>query len=265
MRRRVHRVQQTFTAFKNWGPILFRLGGGRRFSSSLTFRTRTGLTISCPNVPGARVPMYEVFAEDCYHLNDFVGAALKEPLRVVDIGAHVGTFACELSRLAPQAEIFCFEPSPTTASYLSRNVATNGFSSRIHVTEAAVTSEVGETRLIDNGGGSGLNHLASTQDGAGDGIAVRTTTFDKVAAEAGGPQLVKIDCEGGEYDLVFGSSPQSWDTVERLVLEYHPSSQHSWTELRKWFAERGLEVVEDEPSSPEQGTAWLARPTHRDA
>src|SRR6476469_4893289 len=98
MRRRVHRVQQTFTAFKNWGPILFRLGGGRRFSSSLTFRTRTGLTISCPNVPGARVPMYEVFAEDCYHLNDFVGAALKEPLRVVDIGAHVGTFACELSR-----------------------------------------------------------------------------------------------------------------------------------------------------------------------
>ena len=259
MRRRVHRVQQTFGAFTNWGPILLRLGGGRRFSSSLTFRTRTGLVISCPNVPGARVPMYEVFAEDCYHLGDFLGAAAKAPLRVVDIGAHVGTFACELSRLAPQAEIYCFEPSPTTASYLARNVEANGFSSRIHVTEAAVTSEVGETRLIDNGGGSGLNHLASTQDGAGAGIAVHTTTFDALVAEVGGPQFVKIDCEGGEYDLVFGSSPESWASVDRVVIEYHPHPRHDWAELRQWFAERGLEVTQVEPSSDEQGTAWLAR------
>ena len=265
MRRRVHRVQQTFGTFTNWGPILLRLGGGRRLSSSLTFKTRTGLVISCPNVPGARVPMYEVFAEDCYHLNDFLGAAINGPLRVVDIGAHVGTFACELSRLAPQAEIYCFEPSPTTASYLARNVAANGFSSRIHVTEAAVTSEVGETRLLDNGGGSGLNRLASTQDGGGEGIAVRTTTFDALVAEVGGPQFVKIDCEGGEYDLVFGSSPQSWDTVQHLVMEYHPHPRHNWAELRTWFAERGLTVDTDEPVAPGQGTAWLSRATHSDA
>jgi FkbM family methyltransferase len=263
IRRRVLRVRQTFAAFTNWGPLLLRLGGGRRFSSSLTFRTRTGLVISCPNVPGARVPMYEVFAEDCYHLAGFLGAAINEPLLVVDIGAHVGTFACELSRLAPKAEIHCFEPSPTTAAYLTRNAAANGFSSRIHITEAAVTDEIGETRLIDNGGGSGLNHLASTQDQSGGGIAVRTTTFDTVVAEIGGPQLVKIDCEGGEYDLVLGSSPKSWDSVDRIVLEYHPHPRHGWTELRQWFSERGLEVVEAEPATPEQGTAWLAR-TGRD-
>lgn len=260
MRRRVYRVRQTFGAFTNGASILLRLAGGRRLSSSLTFKTRTGLVISCPNVPGARVPMYEIFAEDCYHLESFLGSALKEPLRVIDIGAHVGTFACELSRLAPQAEIWCFEPSPTTAGYLSRNAAANGFSSRIHVTEAAVTAEVGETQLLDNGGGSGLNRLASTQDGSTGGIAVRTTTFDKVSADIGGAQLVKIDCEGGEYDFVLGSSPQSWDSVQRLVLEYHPHPRHNWAELRQFFADRGLAVVEDEPATPEQGTAWLARP-----
>jgi hypothetical protein len=68
-----------------------------------------------------------------------------------------------------------------------------------------------------------------------------------------------MDCEGGEYDLVLGSSPQSWDAVERIVIEYHPHPRHSWTELRQWFAERGLEVVQVEPCAPEQGTAWLAR------
>jgi FkbM family methyltransferase len=259
MRRRVHRVRQTFTAFTNWAPILLRLGGGRRLSSSLTFRTRTGLVITCPNVPGARVPMYEIFAEDCYHLSSFLGDAIGEPIRVVDIGAHVGTFACELSRLAPRAEIHCFEPSPTTAAYLARNAAANGFASRIEVTEAAVTAEIGETRLIDNGGGSGLNHLASTQEQSGDGIAVNTTTFDAITADVGGAQFVKMDCEGGEYDLVLGSSPQSWDSVERVVIEYHPHPRHAWPELREWFAERGLKVLQDEPCAPEQGTAWLTR------
>jgi FkbM family methyltransferase len=250
-------VAQTVRTFRNWAPVLAELGGGRRAADTLTFRTRTGLTISCPNVPGARVPIYEVFAEDCYHLSDFLGHALDEPLTVVDIGAHVGTFACELARLAPQAQIHCFEPSPVTAGYLERNIAANGLTGRVHVSRAAVTAKVGEAVLADNGGGSALNSLAGP--GAGSGVAVPTTTFDAIVEEVGGPQFVKIDCEGGEYDLVLGSSPESWRAAQRLVIEYHPHAEHDWAQLREWFAECGLEVADVEPAGPQQGTAWLVR------
>ena len=88
---------------------------------------------------------------------------------------------------------------------------------------------------------------------------MRTTTFDNLSEQIGGAQLVKIDCEGGEYDLVLGSSPQSWRSVERVVIEYHPHPEHGWDTLARWFADAGLTTVRIEPVAADQGTAWLSR------
>ena len=49
---------------------------------------------------------------------------------------------------------------------------------------------------------------------------------------------MKMDCEGGEYALVYASSPANWAAVQRVVMEYHPVPGESWDELRGWFAER---------------------------
>jgi FkbM family methyltransferase len=253
---RAVRIAQTPRVFRNWPTVLRGLAGGQRQVETLSFVTRSGLTISCPNVPGARVPIYEVFAENCYRLDSFLGSMLGEPLRVVDIGAHVGAFACQLAAAVPQARIQCFEPSPVSADYLRRNVSANRFADRVRVSEAAVAARVGQSVLADNGGGSALNALV---DG-GTGLTVQTTTFDAIVADlGGGADVVKIDCEGGEYDLVFGSSPASWSSVRRIVLEYHPHADHSWPKLRTWFAEQGLVVTDEVPENSEQGTAWLVR------
>jgi uncharacterized protein YdaU (DUF1376 family) len=68
-----------------------------------------------------------------------------------------------------------------------------------------------------------------------------------------------MDCEGGEYALVYASSDASWADVERIVMEYHPVEGESWDELRAWFARLGLHVIRHESDSPGLGTAWLAR------
>jgi FkbM family methyltransferase len=255
---RAVRIAQTPKVFRNWPTVLRELAGGERATGTLTFETRGGVRISCPNMPGARVPVYEVFAENCYRLDTFLGPMLREPLRVVDIGAHVGTFACHLAAIAPAAQISCYEPSPVSAAHLRRNVLANDFGDRVLVSELAVTARVGQSVLADNGGGSALNALLTEGDATG--LTVATTTFDAIVAGLDGPpDVVKIDCEGGEYDLVLGSSASSWDGVRRVVLEYHPHEQHSWPQLREWFAERGLRVVDERPENPRQGTAWLSR------
>ncbi len=229
------RVLQTPRAFSNWPTVLFdmareKVGQG---PPTLTFVARSGLRMECPNVPGARVPLYEIFAEDSYRFDWFLGPLARQPLQVLDIGGQVGTFACRLAQVQPQASITTYEPSPTTADFLRRNVTRNGLADRVQVVQQALAASVGTAQFDDNGAGSGENSLVGGARGSVGTITVDTTTFDAAVAAVGGPiQLVKMDCEGGEYDLVYASSPESWASVQRLVIEYHPVTGQSWDELR---------------------------------
>lgn len=259
----VRRVAQTPGAFANWSEVLLAMAKERvgRGPDELAFATRRGQRITVPNVPGARVPVYEVFAEDCYRLDWFLGDLQGTPIQVVDIGAHVGTFACWLAHLHPQATIDCSEPAPDTCSYLRRNVEQNGLSDRIAVHEQAVAATTGRARLGVPGAASALSSLATDDDaGTGDHLDVVAISFDDaVAGLPHPPVVVKMDCEGGEYPLVRASSPTSWATVQRIVLEYHAVPGERWSELRSWFEDLGFAVAREEPIAEGLGTAWLSR------
>jgi FkbM family methyltransferase len=259
------RIVQTPRVFSNWPAVLSdmargKLGGGPK---TLTFTTRSGLTISCPNVPGARLPIYETFADDGYQVERLLAPLLDHPVTVVDIGAHIGTFSCRVAQLHPQANVFSFEPSPTTAEFCQLNAKQNGFADRVTVFERAVTDRTGMTLFMeDSASGSSQNYLL---DGEGDsatpkGTEVTSISFDDIVEKATAPvELVKIDCEGSEYDFVPASAPDSWANVQRIVMEYHPITGKSWPELRGWFEDLGFHVVRDDTEFEGLGTAWLSR------
>ena len=254
------RVRQTLMQFDNGPTVLAAIVGRRlrRHSADLVFRfDDDDLKILCPNVPGARVPVYEVFAEDAYRL-DWFTADLGAALSAVDIGGHIGCFAMAFARLDPDAHVQTFEASPSTALYTRRNMELNGLTERVSVNNTAVASSSGTMQFADNAGGSGLNGLT-----APDGtpmIEVPCVTFAEALAHADGPvDVVKIDTEGAEYDIVLGSDPSDWAAVQRLVMEYHPVAGHSWDELRTFLSKAGLEVVHHEPVHERLGTVWLSR------
>ena len=265
------RVAQTQRTFANWPTLLRGLVGEKlgRGADTLTFVTRGGVRMSCPNVPGARLPMYEQFADDCYDLAWVLGARGERPLQVLDVGSHVGAFAANLATARDDVHIECYEPSPDTAAYLQRNVDQNALSGRIRVYECAMAGAEGTALLDDNSGASVHNGLVRSDHRLVDGddaagaraiVTVSTTTFDKALADAPAPfDVVKMDCEGGEYELVYASSPQSWASVQRVVMEYHPVAGESWDRLSAWFAGVGLNVVRHKSDSPGLGTAWLTR------
>lgn len=265
LRNRVYwsrRLLQTPQTFTNWSDVLkdMALGRAGKGPETLTFRTRSGMHIDTPNRPGARVPVYEVFADDVYRFEWFLGPLLRRPITVIDVGGHVGTFTCRLTQLHKDATVTAFEPSATTADYLRRNVENNGVAGRVTVVQAALAADSGTAVFDDNGAGSGLNGLMSAR-GTGTGVAteVEAVSFADAVKRAGDQvDVIKIDCEGGEYDLVLNSNPDDWASVQRVVIEHHPVTGHSWPELRDFFDKVGL-AVQDEDFAGEHGCVWLSR------
>jgi FkbM family methyltransferase len=267
----VRRVVQTPRTFRNWPGLLASLAGEKlhRGSATLTFVTRSGVRLQCPNVPGARLPMYEQFADDNYDRSWVLGRGTG-PVRILDVGAHVGAFAVNAVSARPDVTVECYEPSPRTAEFLRGNVAANGLDERIRVHEAALAGTAGTVNLDDNSSGSVHNGLVSDAGRlvAGDDstghrhvVEVKAVTFDDAVASGGPFDVVKMDCEGGEYALVYASDKQNWAAVQRVVLEHHPVAGQSWDELRAWFADVGLHVVRHETDdlTPGLGLAWLER------
>ncbi len=274
VRHEAKRVAQTTRTFRNWPSLLADMAAQRvgRGAAELTFRTRAGVQMTCPNVPGARLPLYEQYADDCYRLSWFLGPLQGRPIRVIDVGAHIGSFAVNVATQHPKAQVVCYEPSPDSARYLRRNVEQNGLGDRISVHEAALADKTGTALFDDNSGGSVHNGLMRDDQRLVDGrdaldqrhaLEVPTTTFD-LSVTDGAPDVVKMDCEGGEYALVYASAPQSWASVRRVVMEYHPVAGESWDELRSWFEQVGLVVAAHEPGRPGLGTAWLVRADEKD-
>jgi len=246
-------------AFRNWPEVFGRVvlswlgyNGG-----VFTVETRSGLRLQAPAAPLARAPLLEVLSEDVYRLGsiDWANADLGN---VLDIGAHVGTFACALAQRAGRARFVCVEPSLVTSEWLACNLEANNLSGRVTILRAAVAGTDGEGTLWELGDAS---CVSSTIEGRGKPVPVRTVSLESLVSYAGGPpEVVKIDCEGGEYDAILSSPDGCWKGVRYLFLEHHPVAGHCFDELRDRLHRLGLEPLwHDIGADPELGMACFAR------
>jgi FkbM family methyltransferase len=142
---------------------------------------------------------------------------------ILDIGAHVGIVSCYLARRWPAARIYAFEPHPANYARLRRNVEVNGCTNVVAF-GAAVTADGRDLMLYGdhttNTGGY------SAYGGGPDTHAVTSLPLPAILqdAEISHIALLKLDCEGAEYELL---TTFPWDrvTVDHLIMEVHENAR----------------------------------------
>jgi FkbM family methyltransferase len=140
---------------------------------------------------------------------------------VVDVGANVGVFAVRSAMRG--ATVRAYEPHPGTFGYLVRNAKRR----RIECHQAAVMPEAGTTRLFLDPDydtrHSTLGHEQRTGVELRDYVEVPTVTLADAIGD--GCDLLKVDCEGVEFDLLSATPSERLRRARRIVAELHGESE----------------------------------------
>jgi len=160
-------------------------------------------------------------AADPYRL-----AELSTPSVVLDLGANIGAFALSARRRWPNARIICYEPEPDNFGLLCRNIAEAG----VEAHQSALWAPgVDRVWLVPQGGKT----ASSATEGLLEAPAV---CLDKVIAELGSVDLLKIDVEGAEVDILLDASPATLSQIEVIVGEFHGAGDPRWTSWLRYLA-----------------------------
>jgi FkbM family methyltransferase len=169
----------------------------------------------------------EVWVEDVYHLR---GLDVPEDGAILDVGAHIGTFAAQILTWRDDLTIVCVEPDPANLELLYRNLAPWAGGGRVVILDGAVVGDPdGEQPFLL--GENATAHLAADADGS---RPVRRPTLyplaDLIPSE--GIALAKIDCEGSEYEILAGTHTGRLGRCHRIHLEWHGygPAAHPWIE-----------------------------------
>lgn len=179
-----------------------------------------------------------------YTKNEF---ALRDSDTVVDVGANIGAFAVYAARQVRRGRVIAFEPASDNYALLERNAALNGLTNLTPV-RAAVAGKSGSITLY-RAQGSGAHSTTAGRLSATTGTEqVEALTLEEVFRryDIGTCQLLKLNCEGAEFEILYGAPDSILERVDRIAMEYHAveNKRQKANELVGYLCDHGFEVVD---------------------
>ncbi|HEX5760329.1 MAG TPA: FkbM family methyltransferase [Thermoanaerobaculia bacterium] len=141
---------------------------------------------------------------------------------VIDVGAHVGLVSIYLAKRWPLLRIHAFEPHPVNHRSCAENLRLNGVGN-VRLERRAVTADGRAIELRCLPSNTGGATAAFDLPGAGAAVAAPSATLAAVCDAALPPggrcRLLKLDCEGMEYEIL--SRPRALERIDYLAAELH--------------------------------------------
>jgi FkbM family methyltransferase len=185
----------------------------------------------------------------------YVRALLRKTLRVdsscVDVGAHVGSFLCQILEFAPTGRHFAFEPIPELAEALQENFST------VEVISGALSDRAGETSfqyVPELPAWSGFQKQPYPQDTRPVTIPVAIMRLDDIVPREVPIKFIKIDVEGAELEVLRGSQETLKNCKPVVLFEcakiHHQNYSTSPEDVFDFFQRCGMGIFLMDESGP---------------
>lgn len=162
---------------------------------------------------------------------------------IVDIGANIGCFSLYAWSKNKKAKIFAVEPENNNFRILKHNVHINNADLNISCLNFALAGESGLQKLyLDKETNSGKNSFF----GHGRFMEVEALSLEHLFmhAQIEHCDLLKVDIEGGEYDVMYKSSDEIFNKISHIILEWHVIPGVDGPRELKYFLEKkGFNVL----------------------
>jgi FkbM family methyltransferase len=181
-------------------------------------RMKDGLTITLRRDHMDASILAEVFFDNCY-VQDL---SLPPNPVVVDIGGFIGDFALYAATHLKARRVVVCEPAPSNWRLLVKNIQNNHCQDRVSMVNKAVTD--GRVAMLDiDAPDRGQARVSAYGSSGFEKKAVESISLSLLLAEFRITEvdLLKIDCEGGEYDILLTTPSAVLSGVKNIVFEYH--------------------------------------------
>lgn len=239
----------------NW-PSYLLFKAGLTTKNTFIFKMNNGFQIPVDrNMMG---PFRECFFNDQY-MFPFKKESIPDDPFILDIGSNVGFAALYFFYHFPNATVHSFEPMPFCIDRIHKYqqnfptlkwvLHTYGLWSS-HGTLELFTDTIDSFTTT-----SGI--LANSERQKKISVPVHPlSTFLENHVNA--PiDLLKIDCEGAEYEILYTLDPKYFRQIRRIVVELHPHSTHTFPDIRQYIQQQGYEIVREEYTT--HGMIWASQ------
>jgi FkbM family methyltransferase len=240
------RLSNNIKHHKNWFAYYLYKTFKKKKGEEFTFKWHSGTEVEVSN---RMMHTYkECFFDETY-LKGIPAEIKSASLRnVVDIGANVGYFSLSIFSNYPDAKVYAFEPVPINYEKLTAykkkypQYAWHPFN--MAVTKPGETSiQLNFEEQTDD-----FTTSASIYEGSSSAnhIEVKATNLPQIISEHNLQEidLLKVDCEGSEYDILYNTGHEVFEKVNAIAIETHEHTTkgHDTKTLAEYIEKAGYQI-----------------------
>ena len=146
---------------------------------------------------------------------------------VIDIGGNIGMVSIYLAKKYPFLKIYAFEPVKQNYENFLKNIELNNIDKDIiKVFNLAITKDRRDVILTSPFDNSGASNIYDNYRGSkilNNNSIVKSITFDDIFSNnnISKCKLLKIDCEGAEYEILYNANEENLKNCEYMRGEFH--------------------------------------------